>query len=138
MKFSQETGLDGYTINAYNEESVTIIGPPAGERSLPSELILNQSFILTPLKLIRDWPPSQLDDISQPHFGPLLELNPEMVILGVGSKLRFPDQSILKELFSQGIGVEVMDSSAACRTYNILAAEGREVAAAIIIDKSSR
>ena len=57
MKFSQETGFDGYAIHAYNEKSVTIIGPPAGERSLPSELILEESFILTPMKLIREWPP---------------------------------------------------------------------------------
>jgi uncharacterized protein len=135
MKFSQDDGLSGYSIHAYSRESITIIGPPAGEQNLPSQVTLKRSFIITPHKVINDWPPMHLKELEQEHFKPLIELAPEVVIIGVGNRLRFPDHALLSGLMESGVGIEIMDNAAACRTYNILASEGRRVAAAIIIGK---
>jgi uncharacterized protein len=135
MKFSQDDGLSGYSIHAYSRESITIIGPPAGEQNLPSQATLKHSFIITPHKVMTDWPPMHLKELEQEHFQPLIELAPEVVIIGVGNTLRFPDQALLSGLMESGVGIEIMDNAAACRTYNILASEGRRVAAAIIIGK---
>jgi uncharacterized protein len=59
-------------------------------------------------------------------------LKPEIVILGTGAAQRFPRRDLMRELAAAGVGVEIMDSRAACRTYNILATEGRKVVAAIL------
>ncbi len=67
--------------------------------------------------------------------GPLAELKPEVVLLGTGTRLRFPHPRLTRALTDAGIGVEVMDTPAACRTFNILAAEGRKVLAAVILDR---
>ena len=64
---------------------------------------------------------------------PLLGLAPEVVLLGTGARQHFPDAQVLRILHQQRIGVEVMDTSAACRTYNVLVTEGRSVAAALIV-----
>jgi uncharacterized protein len=64
----------------------------------------------------------------------LVELEPEMVLLGVGARLRFPDRALLRPMEQRGIGVEVMDTPAACRTYNLLMGDGRRVVAALLID----
>ena len=70
-------------------------------------------------------------------FGIILALEPELILVGTGNALRFPDFVILKGVIRAGIGIDFMDSRAACRTYNVLAAEGRHVAAGIIIDEST-
>ena len=67
----------------------------------------------------------------------ILALEPELILVGTGNALQFPDSVILKEVIRAGIGIDFMDSRAVCRTYNILAAEGRHVAAGIIIDEST-
>lgn len=64
----------------------------------------------------------------------MLELAPEVVIVGTGARQRFPAPQLLRPLIEAGIGFEVMDLAAACRTYNILASEGRAVAAALLLD----
>ncbi len=68
------------------------------------------------------------------HFRQLAELDTELVIFGSGARLRFPQAAWLQALIARGIGVETMDTQAACRTYNILVAEGRNVAAALLIE----
>ena len=67
------------------------------------------------------------------HLAMILPLQPELVILGSGSRLRFPHPSLLQALMAARIGVETMDTVAACRTYNVLAAEGRRVVAALLV-----
>ena len=64
----------------------------------------------------------------------MLELEPEIVLLGSGRRLVFPRQEIFGQVLGRNIGLEIMDTAAACRTFNILAAEGRRVAAALILD----
>ena len=67
------------------------------------------------------------------HFDPFLALQPELIIFGSGERIRFPHPSCLQHLYAQRIGVETMDTQAACRTFNFLAAEGRRVIAALLV-----
>ncbi len=91
------------------------------------------SVIVTATALIAPWRPRAVQDLAAADLEALLGLAPEVVLLGTGARQQFPDSQILRILFEQRIGVEVMDTSAACRTYNVLVAEGRNVAAALIV-----
>ena len=91
------------------------------------------SVLVTPTS-VTEWPVSRFDTLGARSFQPVLELRPDVVILGTGRIMRFPPREATAALSAAGIGVEVMDSGAACRTYNILAAEGRNVAAAILVE----
>jgi uncharacterized protein len=92
-----------------------------------------RSLIVMPDRIVADWDVPSLDSLTQHNIEALAVLKPELVLLGTGEILRFPDSRLLATLFSAAIGAETMDTRAACRTYNILAEEGRNVAAALII-----
>jgi uncharacterized protein len=92
-----------------------------------------KSLVVLPEQPVQDWPPARFEDLEPAHFEMLLALAPEIVLLGTGMKLRFPRPEITRALAQAGIGVEVMDVQAACRTYNILVAEERKVAAALLL-----
>lgn len=81
-----------------------------------------------------DWHCATFADLGPDHFARLAELDAELVIFGSGLKLRFPPPAWLKPLIARRIGLETMDTSAACRTYNILAGEGRRVVAALLLE----
>jgi uncharacterized protein len=81
-----------------------------------------------------DWHCARFEDLQQDHFALLADLSPELVIFGSGERLRFPAPSWLQLLMQRRIGVETMDTLAACRTYNILAGEGRVVVAALLLE----
>ena len=81
---------------------------------------------------IEPWPVAAFDALAEEHFALLAALKPEVVLLGTGSRLRFPHPRLTAPLARAHIGLEVMDLQAACRTYNILMAEERRVAAAIL------
>lgn len=89
--------------------------------------------ILTATVLIEHWRPATAQDIDAGDLAPLLELEPEIVLLGTGQRQQFPEPQVLQAFYARRIGVEVMDTSAACRTFNLLVAEGRPVAAALIV-----
>ncbi len=91
------------------------------------------SLIVLPDEVVTHWARS-FDELSRVHFDALSIRAPEIILLGSGAKLRFPSPTLYAGLIKAHIGVEVMDTAAACRTYNILAAEGRRVAAALILD----
>lgn len=80
------------------------------------------------------WNCASFEQLSAGHFEQLTQLKPELVIFGSGSRLRFPPPSFLRALMAERIGLETMDTLAACRTYNILAGEGRHVVAALLIE----
>jgi len=88
--------------------------------------------IVTPEK-VTEWAANGFEALSAADFGFVRELKPEIVIFGTGATQRFPPPELARPLAAIGVGVEIMDSRAACRTYNILASEGRKVAAAILI-----
>lgn len=83
---------------------------------------------------VTPWPVAAFADFDTSHFDRILALQPELVLLGTGSRLRFPHPRLYAALTNAGIGVDVMDCAAACRTYNILLAEGRGVVAALLAD----
>lgn len=80
------------------------------------------------------WDCARFEELSAAHFSRIAELAPELVIFGSGARLRFPPPAFLRDLMGRRIGLETMDTLAACRTYNILAGEGRHVIAALLIE----
>ena len=81
-----------------------------------------------------DWNCKSFEQLTASHFAQLAESRPELVIFGSGDRMRFPPAAWLQSLHEQRIGFEAMDTLAACRTYNILAGEGRHVIAALLIE----
>ena len=92
-----------------------------------------ENLILTPEAIVPGVAPSGFEGLADREFEALLAHKPEMVLLGTGANLRFPHPSLTRALTDAGIGLEVMDTPAACRTFNILAAEGRSVVAVLLI-----
>lgn len=127
MRLSLELSAAANVIRAYAEGLVTI-----------NDHHIRQSVIVTPERLITDWPPQQFDELASSHFQALVELNPEIVLLGTGKHQQFPSPRLTHPLLSRGVGLEIMDTGAACRTYNIIMAEGRRVAAALLMIQSER
>ncbi len=80
------------------------------------------------------WSVERFDALAEAHFARLVELVPELVIFGSGERLRFVRPALMRGLIEQRIGVETMDTAAACRTYNVLLAEGRSVVAALLFE----
>ena len=81
-----------------------------------------------------DWSAGRFEDLGPEHFERLAQLDCEVVIFGSGTRIRFPRAAWLTPLMTRRIGIETMDTAAACRTYNILAQEGRSVAAALLLE----
>lgn len=92
------------------------------------------NLVISASQVVPNWAPNGFEGLSSDDFAMLLELEPEVVIIGTGSQLRFPQHALLRPLIEAGIGFEIMDMAAACRTYNILAGEGRAVVAAVMFD----
>lgn len=82
------------------------------------------------------WPVNDFSELSEHHFQALVDLRPELVIFGSGPRIRFPHPRLLASLTQARVGVESMDSAAACRTYNVLLAEGRSVVAALLFNSA--
>lgn len=91
------------------------------------------SLLLPATGLAQPWPPTLHEELSASHFDQVAAMQPEVVIFGSGERLRFVKPALLRALIERGIGVETMDTAAACRTYNVLAAEGRTVLAALLV-----
>lgn len=122
MKFTQHRPAGIHIVRGYE----------AGELRV-GEQRFHTSVLLTAERLIADWAPQHVTDLRREHIDPILELQPEVVLLGSGPRQRFPDPALLAPLLERGIGVEVMDTGAACRTYNILVGEDRRVVAALFV-----
>lgn len=94
-----------------------------------------ESLIITPREGALPWAPQAIGELEAKHLERLLELDPrpEMILLGTGESQHFPPREVMAPLINANIGVEIMASDAACRTWNIVLSEGRQAAAAIII-----
>lgn len=146
MQVNLDITSSTYRIHGYGNGEITVslpsstalderpVNEPYGEYPTRQRETLQRSFVIAPNELIRDWPPSSFADLQAEHFALLIQLKPEIVLFGTGKKLIWPQPALIAPLIEQGIGVEVMDTGAACRTYNILMADERLVAAAILID----
>lgn len=89
-------------------------------------------IIVAPQTLIDPWPVQGFDSLTADDFDAVLALQPQVILLGTGTSLRFPHPRVLRSVMQAQIGLESMDTLAACRTYNILAGEGRRVVAALL------
>lgn len=147
MKFTQDPGPAGYIIRNYAPGRITVAYPPAraagnvvalpvaasdAPRQALLEESLSASFIIAPQQLMRHWPPQRFEELTEEHLNVIASFDPEVVLLGTGLRVRFPNPGWLRRFYQHGVGVEIMDNGAACRTYNILMAEGRTVVAGFI------
>jgi uncharacterized protein len=94
---------------------------------------LETAAIIMPDRLVSPWRVADPSAVNLADFTAVLELKPELVIFGSGTTFRFPDPRIMAAFSQAKIGFDVMDTPAACRTYNVLMSEGRNVAAALLI-----
>ena len=122
MKIEREQSQGRNAFTGYGEGYVEV----SGTRHV-------QSLVVSGDRLILDWPARSVESLSADHIAAIVELAPEIVLIGTGARFQFPEQAMLVPLQKAGIGVEVMDTQAACRTYNILLGEGRNVVAALIV-----
>jgi uncharacterized protein len=113
----------------------TIQGYGSGWVGVQGEKI-SHSVILSSQGERVDWRCERFEDLTEAHFAQLAEFDAELIIFGSGSRLRFPPAAWLQPLMAKRIGLETMDTGAACRTYNILAGEGRRVAVALVLDQA--
>lgn len=123
MRLSLDQPGDVLLVTACDASQIVI-----GDRVLRSSLVLGAHT------LYENWEVGSAADVTRASLAPALELQPEILLLGTGRRLAFPDHALFAELFREGIGLEVMDTTAACRTYNLLVADQRPVVAALIID----
>ena len=121
MKFQLESGDGQNLFSGYGDGYVAVNGTR-----------YEKSVVVTAQRVIEDWRVEDWQALRAEHFEFLLGLCPEIVLLGTGSKLRFPPPRLTQCLAQARVGLETMDTAAACRTYNILSAEGRNVVAAVL------
>ena len=122
MKFSRDSNPAINFVRAYTPGQITV----------GNETFVHH-FILTPETIVEEWIIADCDVLTVADMQPVIDLEPEIVLLGTGNQIRFPDAAVQHELLSRNIGFEVMDTAAACRTYNVLAYEDRRVAAALLL-----
>jgi uncharacterized protein len=122
VKIELDSNVSGKNkVSAYSSEGLLI-----------NDVLYQTSIVLTPEQIVTDWPPQRFVDLAAQHFAPVIELSPEIVLLGTGKQLQFPDTQTLSPLVAENIGFEIMDTGAACRAYNFLMGEGRKVVAALL------
>lgn len=131
MKITLEQTGGIYTLHSYRDSTITIQPPHAPLGDEEALLQIKGSCLLSAARLIDDWPPQRLTELSAEHLQAIRELDPELLLIGSGSTMHFPSSDQLAALIGLGIGHEVMDTAAACRTYNVLVSEGRKVVAAL-------
>ena len=134
MKFNLDKST-GNTIIAYDVGEIQVHSREthANDGTQSRIRIVSSSAIITPEALIEEWPPTVPSDLVAAHMQQVLEFQPEIVILGTGRHLRFPPIEVVQACHQAGAGFEVMDTGAACRTYNVLAGEKRRVAVALLM-----
>ena len=123
MKLQSDPHSGANTITGYGDGYVEINQTPYAH-----------AVLLSSDGAISEWPVQSFEGLEASHFTQMVDLNPELILIGTGSKQRFPRPELLKSLILAKIGFEIMDSQAACRTYNILVGEGRQVLLALIVE----
>lgn len=104
-----------------------------GSLALVNDRRLTRSFVIAPDRLIEAWPANDVRALTAADLEPLLELDPEVILLGSGATQAFPPAAAMAACLSRGIGIEVMTNAAAARTFNVLAAESRRVVAGFLL-----
>ena len=122
MPLTEDIVTSRHRLTSYSDDSVSI-----------NEAIYRDSLVLTAESLLCPWPVADLDALDAAALAPVFESAPAVVLLGTGIRQQFPRAEIFGLFGERGIGLEVMDNGALCRTFNILVAEDRAVTAAIIL-----
>ncbi len=123
MPLAEDIVTSRYRITAYGTATITVNGQ-----------VYRQSLLLSADRLTSPWPVKSVGQLDPDSLQPILDQQPAVVLLGTGERQRFPDARIFAYFGERGIGLEVMDNGALCRTFNILVAEDRSVVAAVILD----
>jgi uncharacterized protein len=122
MKFSEADVGDGHRIQGYEPGRIVIDGESH-----------RAGLILTPDRIIPGWGPEDPEGLSEDDIAALVELSPQVIVIGTGRRQVFPAPAVYAAAMRCGVGVEIMDTGAACRTYNIVMAEGRRIVAGLMI-----
>ena len=122
MKLHHNAQNDLNIIKAYSDDSVTI-----------NEEVFTHSIVVQANAVNRHWSPQNIDELDVKAINELAQLDTEIILLGTGRQQHFPDRRLFIPLYDNKIGIEVMDTPAACRTYNILLEQDRAVTAALLI-----
>jgi len=121
MKF-QPDAVQGPSISGYGDGWVAVNGEK-----------FSSSIIISSMGHRLDWNASRFEDLQAGHFEPFVDMGAELILFGSGPSIRFPQPQWLQALYARRIGLETMDTQAACRTFNFLAGEGRKVVAALLL-----
>ena len=121
MKLSKESG-SGNVIRSFRPGELCLV-----------EQTFNSHVILSARDIIQNWNPAAFPVLSIADFKPAIALGPEIILFGTGKKQQFPNHALMTEIMRQGIAFEAMDTAAACRTFNVLVSEHREVVAALLV-----
>lgn len=122
MTLTLDENKANYQIRAYKPGFIQV-----------NEQTLTHSIIISSDKLIDNWEPQHISELRPEHLNAIAAMRPAILLIGTGEKLEFPPIETYGNLINQGVGVEIMDTRAACRTFAALSAEGRNVVAALII-----
>jgi uncharacterized protein len=127
MQFTQITSDTQNLVTAYGRDHVAVNG-----------VRYRESLIVRPERLLPAWPVGTVEALSLEALEWIREDPPEILLVGTGVRQVFPPHPLWRQLHAQPWGLEIMDTAAACRTYNLIMSEGRAVAAALIIDSDTR
>ena len=121
MKLHLDKAAGEFRISGYTADAVVVNQVPQ-----------NGPVIVSVHNEPQAWTPANAQQIDAAAVAQLLALEPEVVLIGTGARQHFPDMQLFSDFYARGIGVEIMDTNAACRTFNIVAAEGRQVVAGLL------
>jgi uncharacterized protein len=124
MKFSEHRDSNINVVKSYQQGEVKINADVYGK-----------SLFFTQHEIIADWPVTHIKELAVEHLEPIIDTKPEVIILGTGERQVFPNIELFAFCASQGIGLEVMANDAACRTYNVITTEDRDVVLALIFEE---
>jgi uncharacterized protein len=133
MKFQPDTA-DGRNLVARFEPAAAGRGPRLWVGAQAPAPLYEHSVVVPWQGAVQDWGAASLSELSAAHFERLVAFRPELVIFGSGARLRFVPAALQRALIEARIGIETMDTAAACRTYNVLASEHRNVVAALLLE----
>lgn len=122
MQLTQQHPDGGLFVRRVGANSITVI-----------DRELSHSFVMSRETTVEQWPVTDISQLTIEAIEPILAQSPEVVLLGSGAALRFPDKAVMAAFLTRRIGIEVMDNAAAARTFNVLAQEGRRVVVAFIL-----
>ena len=123
MKLTDERTAGANVVRSYGPGEIRI-----------GATVLTRSCLVSATQLIADWRPQSIAELTLADLDAVLAMEPEIVVVGAGPRQRFPAAEWMAALLSRGIGCEVMETGAACRTYNVLVSEDRKVVAALMLE----